>query len=141
MSHNSPFIVLVDDDADFLVTQQHVLASQGYRVQGFTDPREALETIGAQKPELVITDLMMKDLDSGFAFARLIKQDARLRDVAVIILTGISSRLGYDLRPQGGQDLAAMSADAFLEKPVAPATLLARVADVLKRRAERGGAT
>ena len=141
MPHDPPVIVLVDDDADFLVTQQHVLASRGYRVLAFTDPQEALKEIAEHRPALVITDLMMKDLDSGFAFARLLRQDARLKDVAVIILTGISSRLGFDLRPQSAQDLAAMSADAFLEKPVAPATLLARVEEVLKRRAEKEGAT
>ena len=105
---------------------------------GFTDPQEALKKMREQKPALVITDLMMKDLDSGFAFARLLKQDAGLRDVSVIILTGISGRLGFDLRPESRRDLTAMSADAFLEKPIAPASLLAKVEELLQRRAQGG---
>jgi len=139
MSHDPPLIVLVDDDPDFLVTQRHLLESNGYRVLGFTDPQAALKDIIEQKPPLVITDLMMKDLDSGFAFARLLKQDGRLQDISVIILTGISSRLAFDLRPQSSEDLAAMSADAFLEKPIAPSSLLAKVREVLTQRAQRAG--
>jgi CheY-like chemotaxis protein len=139
MPHEPPLIVLVDDDPDFLVTHQYLLESNGYRVLGFTDPQEALKKMREQKPALVITDLMMKDLDSGFAFARLLKQDAALRDVPVIILTGISGRLGFDLRPESRRDLTAMSADAFLEKPIAPASLLAKVEELLRRRAQGGG--
>lgn len=127
-----PLILLVDDDPDFLAINRHILEPAGYRVVTAEDPQAAWALLVEQHPRLVVTDLMMQDLDSGFSLARRIKEDERFRQVPVIIVTGVGSQAGFDFRPQRPADLRAMSADAFLTKPVKPAELLQKVAALLK---------
>ena len=79
----------------------------------------------------MVTDLMMKALDSGFTFARALKADPRTAALPVIIVSAVSSQKGFDFRPRTDADLAAMGADAFFDKPVAPAALLAKVKELL----------
>ncbi len=128
-------ILLVDDDRDFLEMNASVLASRGYAVACFSDPREALAAIGAaepaSRPSLVITDLMMEALDSGFSFARSLKMDPRFAAVPVIIVSAVASQKGFDFHPHSPADLAAMHADAFFDKPVDPAALLAKIEQLL----------
>ena len=124
-------IVLVDDDVDFLEITREVLETGGYRVQCFRDASAARRAMDGHTPDLVISDLMMDALHAGFSFAREIKDDARLANVPVILVTSVGSQLGFDFRPQKDADLAAMGVDAYLEKPVAPAALLAAVGRLL----------
>ena len=132
MADEPGMIVLVDDDPDFLRINQSVLEKGGYRVACFSDPLRALEYMHGNKPSLVITDLMMERLDSGFTFSKQIKQDALLGDVPVIIVTAISRERGFDFKPRTPEDLEAISADAYLEKPVAPDQLLAKVRELAR---------
>jgi two-component system phosphoglycerate transport system response regulator PgtA len=128
-------IVLVDDDRDFLEMNASVLASRGYAVRCFSDPHEALAAIRSgepgTRPSLVITDLMMKALNSGFSFARSQRADPRFAGVPVIIVSAVASQKGFDFHPRSPADLAAMHADAFFDKPVDPAALLAKVEELL----------
>jgi putative two-component system response regulator len=124
-------ILVVDDDPDFRAMTQEILEAAGHRVACADDPAVALERMAEAKPDLVVTDLMMKALDSGFSFAQKIKEDPRFRDVPVIVVTAVAARLGLDFTPNGPDDLAAMNADAFFEKPVHPRELLAKVEKLL----------
>lgn len=131
MAADMPLIMLVDDDPDFLDINRHILEPAGYRVRCATDPQAALAGMNEERPDLVITDLMMCNLDAGFSLARQLKRDARFAGVPVIIVTAVSAQAGYDFTPQTPADLAAMSADAYLSKPVAPRELLDRVEALL----------
>jgi two-component system alkaline phosphatase synthesis response regulator PhoP len=122
-------ILLVDDDRDFLEQNRGVLAARGYRVAVFSDPEQALQAAEREPPDLVVSDLMMKALDSGFSLARAIK--GRSPAAPVILVTAASSQRGFNFSPRGREDLAAMNADAFFEKPVAPAALIAKVEELL----------
>jgi len=124
-------VLLVDDDADFLEMTRSVLEAGGYRVACAIDPGEAWNMVLEHAPDLVITDLMMQTMSSGFSLSRKIKETPHCRSVPVIIMTSAGSRLGYDLAPRGLGDLKAMHADAFLEKPMLPEDLLGQVADLL----------
>jgi len=122
-------ILLVDDDRDFLEQNRGVLAASGYRVSCFSNPQEALQAAEREPPDLVVSDLMMKALDSGFTLAREVK--SRWPRVPVILVTAAASQRGFDFSPRGSEDLAAMNADAFFDKPVAPDQLIAKVRDLL----------
>jgi CheY-like chemotaxis protein len=126
-------IVVVDDDRDFLELERSILVSAGYGVACYDDPQAALAAMAAPggKPSLVITDLMMKALDAGFTFAKAVKGDPRFAEVPVIIVSAVASQKGFDFRPASAEDLAAMHANAFFDKPVAPAALLAKVKELL----------
>jgi CheY-like chemotaxis protein len=127
----SALILIVDDDYDFLELNRLVLERGGYRVITAAEPRQALLLMEKDRPDLVITDLMMTTLDSGFLFARAIKEDARYAGIPVIIATSVSSALGLDFRPRTDEDRANMYVDAYFDKPLDRARLLTTVADLL----------
>jgi CheY-like chemotaxis protein len=127
-------IFLVDDDRDFLDLEKRILAGSGCPIVCFSDPQAALTAIatGAHGlPALVVTDLMMKALDSGFTFARSLKSDPRTARVPVIVVSAVSSQKGFDFHPRSAEELTAMGAEAFFDKPVDPAALLAKVKELL----------
>jgi chemosensory pili system protein ChpA (sensor histidine kinase/response regulator) len=128
-------IFIVDDDRDFLELQERMLSSQGYRVTSFSRPDEALAALraadAADLPGLLVTDLMMSALDSGFSLARAMKEDPRLARIPVIVVSAVASQKGFDFRPRTQADLAAMNAEAFFDKPVSPQAFIARVKELL----------
>ncbi len=132
MSAEKPALILVvDDDYDFLEINRLILEGAGYRVATAVEPKHAFALMAREKPDLVITDLMMTSLDSGFLFARNLKEDPAYEDVPVIIATSVASSLGLDFRPRSGADQAAMRVDAFFDKPLDAAALLATIAELL----------
>lgn len=133
MTTPGPVILLIDDDEDFLEINRQILEPKGYRVVCCTDPKDAWQRMAGEKPALVITDLMMNNLDSGFSLARQIKQDPRFADVPIILATAVTSAVGLDFRPQTAADLAAMYVDAYFDKPVSPKQLLEKIAELLRR--------
>jgi len=137
MPQSGPLILLVDDDEDFLDINRHILEPNGYRVVCASSPQEGWQRIEQEKPALVITDLMMTSLDAGFSLSRQIKQDPRFADVPIIIATAVTSQVGLDFRPRTPEDLAAMSVDAYFDKPIPPKLLLEKTAELLARRAHQ----
>jgi CheY-like chemotaxis protein len=134
MSAEQPLILIVDDDFDFLELNRIILEGAGYRVVTATNPDEAHTRIASEAPDLVITDLMMTSIDAGFAFAARLKSDARTAGVPIIISTSVSSALGLDFRPDSTEDLATMNVDAYFDKPIDAAALLAKVSELLGAR-------
>jgi CheY-like chemotaxis protein len=128
-------VFIVDDDRDFLELQERMLTSQGYRVTCFSNPETALGALRAaataELPGLLVTDLMMSALDSGFSLARAMKADPRLAGIPVIVVSAVASQKGFDFRPRTEADLAAMNAEAFFDKPVSPQAFLSRVKELL----------
>jgi CheY-like chemotaxis protein len=133
MTAAAPLILLLDDDADFVEINRHILEAAGYRIACVYDPEEALASMARERPDLVISDLMMTSFDSGFSFAARVKADPRFAAVPVVIVTAVTSQLGLDFRPHSPADLAAMHADAFFDKPVPAQSLLAKVRELLKQ--------
>jgi len=135
MSAAAALILIVDDDVDFLEINRHILEPRGYRVVCCPDPQAAWQLMQQERPDLVITDLMMGNLDSGFSLARQIRQDERFAGVPIIMATAVTSQAGLDFRPRTAADLAAMSIDAYFDKPIPPPKLLEKVAELLSRPA------
>lgn len=130
-ARESALILIVDDDYDFLEINRLILERAGYRVVTAAEPKQALVLMQEEKPDLVITDLMMTSLDSGFFFARTIKEDERYADVPVIIATSVSSALGLDFRPRSDRERAEMHVDAYFDKPLDPVRLLTTIGELL----------
>jgi CheY-like chemotaxis protein len=137
MAHQSPVIMVVDDDVDFLEINRHILEAAGYRVQCSADPDQALQIMAQDPPDLIITDLMMQTMDSGFNFSRQLKEDPRYKNVPVIITTSVSSQLGFNFHPRKPEELAAMHIDAYFDKPIAPQQLLDTIQTLLARRPQQ----
>ncbi|MDY0059742.1 MAG: response regulator [Myxococcota bacterium] len=132
MADQSPLILVVDDDPDFVDMHGDILLGAGYRVVSAFDPEAAWAVFQREQPDLVVTDLMMSAVDSGFSLARQVAAAAGAgRRVPVIVITSVGSRRGFDFTPQGPEDLAAVGAAAIFSKPVRAKELLNTVRTLL----------
>jgi signal transduction histidine kinase/FixJ family two-component response regulator len=120
---HKPRVLLVDDNADMREYVQGLLAWR-YEVVAAANGKEALALARAQVPELVVTDVMMPELD-GFGLLAALRGDVATRAVPVIML---SARAGDESRIEGMD----AGADDYLTKPFTARELLARVEAQLK---------
>jgi CheY-like chemotaxis protein len=134
MTPPAPLILLVDDDPDFAAIHRRILETRGFRVRCAAHPAEAAHAIAAERPDAVVSDLMMDTLDAGFAFARKLKSDPATANIPVVIVTAAAERIGFNFAPKGPQDLAAMGADAWFAKPVPPAALADKLRELIAAR-------
>jgi CheY-like chemotaxis protein len=125
-------ILVVDDDFDALTWAGLVLEGAGYRTVCVSRADDALKEMDIAAPSLVVTDLMMERLDSGFAFASAIKDNPNLAKVPILLITAAGSQRGFDFEPRGAEDLAAMRIDGLLSRPCSSEKLLAEVRRLLK---------
>jgi len=113
-------IVLADDNADMRAYIQRILEEGGYQVEARTNGRQALEAVrGGPLPDLVLSDVMMPDMD-GFALLAALRADPDRSGVVVMLL---SARAGEEARTEG----LAAGADDYLVKPFGARELRARV--------------
>ena len=111
-------VLLADDNADMRSYVARLLGTH-LEVEAVSNGVEALAAIRRQRPDLVLTDVMMPQLD-GFGLLREIRNDAQLRDLSVIML---SARVGEESRIEG----VSAGADDYLIKPFSARELIARV--------------
>jgi len=112
-------VLLADDNADMRHYLERLLEQAGYRVMAVADGRAALEAARADHPDLILSDVMMPELD-GFALLGAVREDAGLRDTPVILL---SARAGEEAQVEG----LRAGADDYLVKPFSARELLARI--------------
>ncbi len=125
-----PKILLIDDDPDFVKATRMVLESKPYQVLTASNGDEGLAKARQEKPDLILLDIIMPTRD-GFSTCAQLKKDDALADVPVLMLTSFAQRVGEtSLAMRQGLSLEA---DDYLEKPIAPAELLARVEKQLKK--------
>ncbi len=129
-----PLIMIVDDDFDVLEWCRLILEAAGFRTLCFQNGDDAYAAMKEERPALVITDLMMANLDSGFDFARSIKEDPDFANLPIIIMTAASSRHGFDFAPKSDEDLAAMHVDAYFSKPADQQALVAKARALIARQ-------
>ncbi|HEY92991.1 MAG TPA: response regulator [Dehalococcoidia bacterium] len=126
-------ILVVDDDPDILDAITMILQSQGYEVVTARDGIEALANLKAEKPDLMVLDLLMPKMD-GFAVCKELQDPrwSKYRDIPILILTSVredASRRRYELETG-----LLLDVDDYVEKPVAPDILLERVGKLIKRK-------
>ena len=123
-------IIVADDEPDIVELVSFNLEQEGFSVKRAFNGRQALELVRAGKPDLVILDLMMPEIN-GMDVCRMIRGNAATADIPVIMLTAKSDQLDKILGLEIG-------ADDYLTKPFHVRELVARVRSVL-RRTERSG--
>lgn len=126
-------VLVVDDDPDILDAITVILESQGYQVVVARDGIECFDRLSAEKPDLMILDLLMPKMD-GFAVYKELKEPkwSQYQDMPILILTSVreeASRRRYEL--ETGQEL---SSDNYLEKPISPKVLLDSVGKLIGRK-------
>ena len=120
-----PVILLVDDEEDMLEFLERILAPR-YTVLKAGDGLQALQLLAAEAVQLVISDVMMPEMD-GFELCKHIKSDVEHSHIPVILLTA-KNTLQAKI---AGLELGA---DAYIEKPFSKEHLLAQIASLLANR-------
>jgi signal transduction histidine kinase len=123
-----PRVIWADDNADMREYVRRLLADQ-YDVCPVADGQAALAAVHQQRPELVLSDVMMPVLD-GFGLLRALREDPETRSIPVILL---SARAGEESSLEG----LGAGADDYLIKPFSAKELLARVRTHLELARER----
>ena len=131
----SPKILFVDDDRDFLAAQSAFFTGRGYEVVTLDRVEGALERIAQERPDVIVLDLMMEHYDSGFLLGRRIRQDPAMRDVPVLMLSGVASATGHKFAAEAAALKDWIKLDAFIDKPVTGRQLLKVVEEKLGARA------
>jgi len=109
-------ILIVEDEESLLKLESILLTSRGYDVKGVADGRAALESIATAKPDLVLLDIMLPEMD-GFEVCRQIKSNEVTRHIPVIMLTAKKSREDMIKGEQVG-------ADWYITKPFKSAMVI-----------------
>ncbi|MEU7949362.1 ATP-binding protein [Micromonospora taraxaci] len=122
-------ILVADDNTDMRAYLSRLLTGQGWRVRAVTDGRKALDEIHRERPDLVLTDVMMPVLD-GFDLLRQLRADPTTRTLPVLVL---SARAGGEASVEG----LGLGADDYLVKPFAATELIARIRAAIRRARDR----
>jgi len=119
-------ILCVEDDPDMIEYIKLILGRAGYTVIGADGGAEGLEAMRREKPDLILLDLMMPDMDGAEVLLRK-KQDPAIRDIPVIALTALNSPFDQIMW------LARTDLRDFIVKSKLPRReLIARIERVLK---------
>ena len=126
-------ILIVDDDLDLTKALKVTLESENYGVVTASDRMEGMEKIKAERPDLIILDVMMSTWQDGFEMARELKKDSQfIKNIPILMMTGVKGKTGIDFKSTAG-DPTWCPVDGFLDKPVEPDILLAEVRKLLQK--------
>ena len=125
-------ILIIDDDPDITEAMSVVLESKGYEVDRAADGSIGMERLQANRPDLIILDVMMRTKQEGFELSRQLKSDAEYREIPILMLTAVKDKTGLDFKPTAG-DESWLPVEEFLDKPVKPDVLLEKVASLIRK--------
>jgi CheY-like chemotaxis protein len=109
-------ILLVDDDEEFRFQQRMQLEEAGYAVIEAPSKHQAEALLGTATPDLAIVDLMMEEVDAGFAPCYHIKK-MRL-DLPSILVTAVTAETGLEFDAATNEERSWGKADTMLAKPI-----------------------
>jgi chemosensory pili system protein ChpA (sensor histidine kinase/response regulator) len=121
-----PLVLVVDDSITMRKVSSRVLEREGYEVQTAKDGLDALEQVHERVPDIILLDLEMPRMD-GYEFAGYMRNDARFRDVPIVVIT---SRVGEKHRARAFE----LGVNRYLGKPYQESDMLAAVAELLAER-------
>jgi CheY-like chemotaxis protein len=124
-------ILIIDDDQDLVRSFQVLLEGNNYEAITAGDGKSGLEKLRAEKPALLILDVMMGSNLEGYNLLHLIKNEPNISQIPIILLTGMIDALGVNLI-SAVEDEELFSKVVFRDKPIEPAALLELIADLLK---------
>ena len=115
-------ILVVDDEKDVVELLSFLLEKDGYNVVTASNGREALEAVPSEKPDLILLDVMMPEMD-GYTVQTQLLENPSTKDIPIIILTAKGQL----------KDVFAMSPNvkAYIEKPFDPKSLRGKIQEAI----------
>lgn len=128
-----PKVLIIDDDPDIVEAMKVVLESRNYQVVSAPSGQDGIKKSKSEKPDLIILDIMMETADKGFDVARQIKKEPGSKNTPILMLTAIKDKMGFDFKNEAGDEVW-LPVDDYMEKPLKPQELLAKVELLLKKK-------
>ena len=125
MNTGSGYLLIVEDDPDILKLLQTTLTFRGYRVVTARNGREGLDIVRAERPAIVIADIMMPKLD-GFGLVHRLRLDPETCDIPVVFITATY------VAPEDKEFALNIGATRFIQKPVDLEAFLRTIAELLE---------
>ncbi|MEO5675017.1 MAG: response regulator transcription factor [Chitinophagales bacterium] len=126
MADHHPKILIVDDEIDVLEFIAYNLQREGYRTTTAKDGLEAIRIARHDKPDLIVLDVMMPNLD-GYATAEHLRNQKELKNTLIVFLT---ARNDEESELKGFN----VGADDYITKPIKPKLLVSRIKALLRRK-------
>jgi DNA-binding response OmpR family regulator len=118
-------ILIVDDDKDYGEALKIVLSNNGYSVNHVLNVQDGHKAVEADRPALIILDVMMDKHTDGFDFCYSLKHDEKYKNISILMVTAVTGKTGFKFSPE--TDGEYLQADDYVSKPVASSELLQRV--------------
>ncbi len=118
-------ILLVDDEPDIIEIIRYNLSSEGYKIVTAENGKQALKVAKKEKPQLIILDVMMPEMD-GIETCTQLRNEPDLKETVITFLTA----RGEDYSQMAGFDAGA---DDYITKPIKPKVLTSKVKALLRR--------
>jgi DNA-binding response OmpR family regulator len=120
-------VLIVDDDPDIVEASQLFLEKEGHQIETANNRSEGMKKVESFQPDLLILDVMMEQSDDGFAMAQDLRRLGKTFPILMLTSVASASGLAFD------KDAEMVPVDDFQAKPVEPAILVKKVAELLKR--------
>jgi adenylate cyclase len=117
-------VLVVDDEPDLVAIVKMRLEANNYEVITACDGQEGLDKARADKPDLMILDLMLPKMD-GYKVCGLLKADTRYSKIPIIMFTARAQEADMEMGKEVG-------ANAYITKPFEPQVLLGKIKELLK---------
>jgi CheY-like chemotaxis protein len=132
-------VLLIDDDEDFRASTRSLLEGEGYSVSEATSGRDGLKQALADRPDVIVLDIMMETLEEGYGVTQAIKFQEEFRDCRDIPILMVSSiRESPDERFPRAGEVDMVRPDRYLTKPIDIPRFLELIERVTRgRRASR----
>jgi CheY-like chemotaxis protein len=128
-------IVMIDDNTDFLFTMETFLKKNDFEVHTAEDGQKGLELIRQERPDIVLLDIMMETLFSGFEVCKAVRSDDDLMYIPIIGISAMGEEL--DINYSQWPDYEYFRPDAFLDKPIDKQRLLQMIPEVIQKAQKR----
>jgi two-component system alkaline phosphatase synthesis response regulator PhoP len=128
--------MMIDDDPDFVSGIRAILEKAGYKVDVAYNPKDGFQALQTGHYDLLLLDIMMGRGAEGIALARKVRKDPRLREMPVLIITGVREQIAF-LFPGQAVHPNFVDVDELVEKPIEPTLLLEKVSALLQASEEK----
>ncbi len=125
-------VLIIDDDIDLVESIANLLEAKNYSVSVAHNGQDGVQKAQAEKPDLILLDVMMTTRDEGFNVARNLSQIPELKGTPVVMVSGVRKEMNLPFQIEPDDNWLPVK--EFLEKPIKPETLLNAVQKHIRKR-------